>query len=561
MGIIAGNLACAPALGTTCGLPSLSFPIKQGFMHRIELRWLILLLMIAAAFLACSIGFYASYRTVREQLMSQALEANRVYAAKLAQSADTLFKAVQSEVAYSASMLSDGLGDPARVEAEVARLQLQSNAFNAAYAVNAEGRILAGMPRHTGLVGTVLETEGAKAALAQRRPLISSPYISARNNLVVFISHPIFGKDGSYQGYIGGSIYLAETNILHSMLGHHYYQDGSYLYVVDRQRRMIYHQDSLRVRETVTGNPVIEAVIKGEEGAMRVTNSRGVDMLAGYAPVESTGWGVVSQRPVESTLQPLDGLMLEILKRCLPFVVPLFLMIWWLSRLVVKPLRQLAITARHWDSAESQEQIRQVRTWYFEADQLKHAILGGLGLLHEKLGRLNQESITDPLTGLANRRGLHTVLAQWKAQENPFSVVAVNIDNFKQVNEAHGQEVGDKVLQFLGTQMRSISRSGDLLCRLGSKVLLLLPHTSLEEAGEIAERLRLWTAYMESPTGSFITVSAGVAYWPGGSASIADTLKRADDALHQAKREGRNRTVVSPPQEEESVATGPQEGV
>lgn len=529
-------------------------------MHRIELRWLILLLMIAAAFLAGSIGFYASYRTLREQLMGQSLETNRMYAAKLAQSADIQFKTIQSELAYSARMLSDGLGDPARVDAEVTRLKLQSHFFNATYAVNAEGRILAGVPRNTGLVGTVPDTEGARAALAEQRPLISSPYISSRGNLVVFISYPVFGKDGSYQGYVGGPIYLAEKNILHALFGQHYYHDGSYLYVVDRQRRLIYHQDTRRLQETVTGNAAIEAVIRGEEGAMRVTNSRGVDMLAGFAPVVTTGWGVVSQRPVEATLHPLDGLMLKMLKRYLPFAAPLLLVIWWLSRIVVKPLRQLAMTARHWDSAESLDQIRRVRSWYFEADQLKHAMLGGVSLLQEKLGRLNQESITDPLTGLTNRRGLHAALAEWRVKGRPFSVIAVNIDDFRHLNEVHGQDVGDKVLQFLGAQMRSIARSADLICRMGTKELMLLPDTSLEEAGQIAERLRLWTAYMESPTGSFITVSAGVAYWPGGTVSIPDTLKRADEALQQAKREGRNRTVMSPQQEAPRASGSPEGG-
>lgn len=516
-------------------------------MHRIELRWLILLLMLVTALLICAVSFYASYQTLREQLVGQALEANRAYAAKLAQSADTLFTAVQAQLAYSASMLSDGLDQTARVEAEAERLKLQTDTFNATYVVQADGRILAGMPRHLQIVGTVLRTEGARAALKERRPLITSPYISSRGNLVVFISHPIFGKDGRYLGYVGGSIYLAERNIFHSLLGKHYHQDGSYLYAVDRQRRMIYHQDPLRLRETVTGNPVIEAVIRGEEGASHVVNSRGIRMLAGYAPMASTGWGIVVQRPVESTLQALDGLMMDILAKAMPFVIPALLLIWWLSRLIVSPLRQLVVTAQHWESAKSQEQIRQVHAWYFEAEQLKRAMLGGLELIHQRLGKLNQESITDPLTGLTNRRGMLAALKQWEGEKRPFAVIVVDIDDLNHINDTHGYEVGDQVLQFVGQQMRSVARCDDLICRMGSKELMLLPDTSLEEAAQIAERLRLWSAYMKSPTGSFITLSAGIAYWPGGDASLPETLKRADEALHQAKREGRNRIVTSMP--------------
>ena len=83
--------------------------------------------------------------------------------------------------------------------------------------------------------------------MAERRPLISEAYVSMVGNLVVFISQPVLGADGSYLGYIGGSIYLKQRNELNALLGEHYYHDGSYLYVVDRSRRLLYHPDPERV--------------------------------------------------------------------------------------------------------------------------------------------------------------------------------------------------------------------------------------------------------------------------------------------------------------------------
>ncbi|MCH6127851.1 diguanylate cyclase, partial [Salmonella enterica] len=77
--------------------------------------------------------------------------------------------------------------------------------------------------------------------------------------------------------------------------------------------RLIYHTDASRVGEVVSGNPVIEAVIEGQAGARRVVNSRGVDMLAGYAPVPASGWGVVAQRPTAVTLEPIRELLWALL--------------------------------------------------------------------------------------------------------------------------------------------------------------------------------------------------------------------------------------------------------
>ncbi len=109
---------------------------------------------------------------------------------------------------------------------------------------------------------------------------------------MIQISHPVFDDDGNYLGYLGAGIYLNEPNILHSLLGEHYYRDGSYLYVVDTQGRLIYHQDPTRIGEVIKGNPAIDAVITGVTGSQRLTNSKGIDMLTGYAPVPRIGWGV-----------------------------------------------------------------------------------------------------------------------------------------------------------------------------------------------------------------------------------------------------------------------------
>ncbi len=507
-------------------------------MPRIDLRRLILLLSLAVVTLTAGNLFFASYQTQRNFLMGQTLEANRIYAAKLASSTDDFLKSTQQQLAFSAGLLPAIWDQPEQLWQEAHRLRRQTNSFNSVVIIRADGLIIASSPLSMRLTGTQSSSEGTRQASASRQPYISSPYIGNNNHLMIQISHPVFDDDGNYLGYLGAGIYLNEPNILHSLLGEHYYRDGSYLYVVDTQGRLIYHQDPTRIGEVIKGNPAIDAVITGVTGSQRLTNSKGIDMLTGYAPVPRIGWGVISQRPT----------MLEVAGYAVPLSLLSLLVIWWFSSLITKPLWQLANSTEHWGSSSASQSVSKVRAWYYEAAQLKNAMQKALLSLHQQLGRLNLENVTDSLTGLTNRRGLQLIIADWERHHQPFSVLALDIDHFKQVNDRYGHSAGDLVLQHLAQQMRRHSRESDVLCRQGGEeFLMLLPNTPLSQAVQVAERLRAAMAYTESPNGIPVTVSLGVTHWPRDGETVAQALKEADQALYRAKDNGRNRVEPVPP--------------
>lgn len=509
---------------------------------RLDLRRLILLLTLATALLTLANTFYASYLVQQDLLIQESLESNRVYAVKLAASTEHFLAGTRQQLAYSASLLPGQMQDEERLNREVDRLRLQTASFNSVFVVDASGKVLASSPQTLQQVGKTVQSHGALQALSERRPLISAPYISALGNLVVFISQPIHDRQGNYLGYVGGSIYLQQHNILNTLLGEHHYKDGSYLYVIDRDRRLIYHPEAARIGEVVHGNPVIEDVIRGQDGSRRLINSRGVDMLAGYAPVPSTGWGIVSQRPTASVMAKLRSLMLGVLSNAVPFSLLSLLAIWGLARMVSQPLRQLANTAQHLDSPTASEQIHRVRSWYYEAAQLKRALLAGLALLQQKIGQLNLDTLTDPLSGLLNRRGLQVALEQWVRGGQPFAVLALDIDHFKLINDNHGHEAGDRAIRHFAQLMRDCSRRDDVLCRSGGEeFVMLLPGTSLDSACQVAERLRQRTESATAPDGIRFTLSVGVAHWPDSAHEVDSVLQLADQALYRAKREGRNR--------------------
>jgi two-component system, cell cycle response regulator len=163
-------------------------------------------------------------------------------------------------------------------------------------------------------------------------------------------------------------------------------------------------------------------------------------------------------------------------------------------------------------------------------------------------------AITDPLTGLYNRRYLEThlnhLIEHYINRGKALSVVAVDVDFFKAINDTHGHDVGDKVLQELSLRLRANTRSVDLCCRVGGEeFIMVLPNTATELSSRIAERLRRAVATRSFECGLTqpvpVTVSAGVATLQGSEDTLEKLLKRADQALYAAKREGRNRIIVA----------------
>jgi two-component system cell cycle response regulator len=164
-------------------------------------------------------------------------------------------------------------------------------------------------------------------------------------------------------------------------------------------------------------------------------------------------------------------------------------------------------------------------------------------------------AVTDGLTGLHNRRYLDNhmklLIDRATARSRPLSVCITDIDRFKLVNDTYGHDAGDAVLREFANRVRSAVRGADLACRYGGEeFVLVMPDTSPEMAAGVAERLR--TIVEQEPfripgTDAFLSVTAslGIASALPAGDSPETLLKRADAALYEAKRSGRNRVVAA----------------
>lgn len=199
--------------------------------------------------------------------------------------------------------------------------------------------------------------------------------------------------------------------------------------------------------------------------------------------------------------------------------------------------------------------LQRVRQWQQTAMALLAVLIGLLALFVirqlRKARSWKRMASLDPLTGVANRRGVEqftsAAMREARTRNHPLAVLALDLDRFKQINDSFGHAAGDRVLQHIARACQEALRDGDLLGRIGGEeFLVVLPGNDLDDAAEVAERLRSRIEALtldDLPAGLRITISIGVAGMTACDSGFADLERRADLALYRAKSSGRNRVV------------------
>jgi diguanylate cyclase (GGDEF)-like protein len=228
------------------------------------------------------------------------------------------------------------------------------------------------------------------------------------------------------------------------------------------------------------------------------------------------------------------------------------------KRLVLSPIRHmLEVTAKvragdltaRTGMARSCEELSQLGA---ALDEMAEQLQTRDAKLREALEEVRTEAVTDVLTGLYNRRYFMDVLMREvlaaRRTRRVSSVILLDLDHFKHVNDKWGHAAGDRVLENIGDMLRACVRGSDVAARYGGEEFaLLLPEASPEIAAERAEDLRSSIASRENacgPAAVRITASFGIAQFDDATPDAATVMKQADDALYEAKAGGRNRVCV-----------------
>jgi diguanylate cyclase (GGDEF)-like protein len=178
-----------------------------------------------------------------------------------------------------------------------------------------------------------------------------------------------------------------------------------------------------------------------------------------------------------------------------------------------------------------------------DLEALALATAARLGVVRS-LAEQKAEAVTDPLTGLANKRAMDERLAALDAAKTPYAVIFGDLDHFKNINDTYGHETGDRCLQTFADVLRRASRDSDLPCRKGGEeFVLILPHAGMKAGLAVAMRIRAFLADASSKMGLPFTASLGVASRPDHGNTYDSVIRAADAAMYDAKEAGRDQVV------------------
>jgi len=516
-------------------------------LRKLRLRTLLTSLSVGGVLLTSCLLLGTLLMFQKSNIENSLLDSNIAYARKLADTTDRYFQTAESELAWSASEIKN-LNNPALLRDEADRLRLQSSFFNSVVVVNSEAVVAATSPETLKLVGVKLTSDASRLALTTRKPYISEPYVSAAGNYVVFISHPLFSSEGNYLGYIGGTIYLRKQSMLSDILSLHFYSDNSTVSIVSNEGNIIFSHNPALVGTKMNIGDVLKKQLRNTEYGRFSMDSHGDELLTGYASLSKTNWNVF----ISGTSKTVNLILINTIEKSLWFLLTIValtaLTVAALAGRIASPLGMLADLVRSTENDTKSTSIQSVEAWYHEAESLKKAVQEYRQSVSGHIAKLSDEAMTDPLTGLCNRRGFD-VLTRRNGDEMNQSVIAIDIDHFKSVNDKYGHDAGDAVLVRLAALLRQTCRTCDVIARTGGEEFILwLPDTALSDATRTAERIRKAVCNTSFPFAGKVTVSAGVTSMNDCNGGRDEMLHNADRALYEAKGAGRNAVVLySPP--------------
>lgn len=402
---------------------------------------------------------------------------------------------------------------------------------------------------------------------------------------LVDFSAPIHRPDGSIAGVLGihGS-WDWVRDIVEGLLSSTGRTLQQSIFIFDRKGELIYAPDGVMAPYTSLGQslPVSQALHQREAlitAAPIVWKDRPQAYLTTAARLPDfhadLGWWVVARQPVETAYADAKHILWWALAAGLMVGLLSALLARSLARSVSDDLSNLAVAASRISAGNTQQEIplsgnnREVRQLSASLSQMTQQLLDANAAMHsqvqlrtQELHTANQElklanqtlqrlASTDPLTGLLNRRGFEAQasLVQDLALRSgrPLSVISMDIDFFKRINDRYGHDAGDGVLQQLALVLTQRTRKTDLVARFGGEeFVILLPDTEASAAQHLASDLLSAIEKMSFTHVGSLTLSAGVSSLHShGNDDLAAMIRRSDEALYEAKHNGRNCVVYA----------------
>lgn len=304
-------------------------------------------------------------------------------------------------------------------------------------------------------------------------------------------------------------------------------------------------------------NDIVQKLASGENSWM-VENDSGKSYLTGYAYGDGylnypgLGWSVIIRQPTEVAFASVHQFERFTVLIGIAAAVLFGILGWFVAGWVARPLHNIAKTADLLSSGASVEipESTRIKDIAILSASLRN-LVSNLSKTENKLSYMSDMALRDVLTGLPNRAALDDFMARAmsKAKQNrtTLSILYLDLDGFKKVNDAYGHPAGDALLKQVAVRLRDCTRDNEIVARLGGDEFVIILHTSankpMQEAEIVAARIISKINLPVSIGGDNIHVgcSIGAAVWTEGGSDSVETLRLADEALYISKRSGKNR--------------------
>ncbi len=488
------------------------YNIKRVSLLRIKLV-AVFSVLFAVAFAIISLASYRVSRAmITDDIDMQTQEVVNGHAAEIDQWISKMYAIVDS----GSYLIEKGIQDDRNVTSDLFNNFSMVSSFSDIYYGSASGRFISGKkwippagydPRVRPWFTTAVRNR--KTSLAD----IYSDYET--NSLALSISAPVYKRDGSLRGVLSADLLLRTIgeklkNIRVSGMG--------YAVLLDSRGRALVHPDKSLAGTNLMENrelsETIGIILNKKQG--RVDFNTGIEKLAVFTTIPTSGWilGIVITKD-----EIYHDLRILSVKFTILFLISLIIVI---------------LTSMYFAH----------KLTYFMY-LLEKTVEARTSELKEKIAEVEYLSLTDPLTGISNRRKIESFLKSEIERSSRtgslLSVIMVDIDHFKQFNDTYGHETGDRVLKEFADTLKTSIRGIDLAGRIGGEEFLIVcPETGLNGAAMVAEKLRAAVESMKIESVDSVTASFGCASFIHGE-DWSHLISRSDKALYRAKESGRNR--------------------
>lgn len=423
------------------------------------------------------------------------------------------------------------------------------------------------------ILGTSARTPGSLQlpdnwlqAVRGNREAIGDPFWEDQSDHAsITMAVPIFGApDGRFLGALAARVNL---RALEASLETFPTGETGQVYLVSRTGGLVVSSRGVTRGQASLGIPqeTLAALHRAKASSIRFTNHEAQEVVGSLAALPDLPWAAVAEISRVEAFAEIARVRNITLAIVFVVLVVVGFIAYRLALLIVRPLDRLIGGATGVGSGDLAVELPKAGggevgyltdVFNLMVSRLR-ASREELEAIHEDLRKKNEElerlSVTDALTGVSNRRLLMETLRREVQRsgrtDQPFAVLMLDVDGFKAFNDTYGHQAGDTALVMVAAVLRECTRVVDCVARYGGEEFVIMLHeTGLASASEVAERIRLAVADRRVPVEeqeAFVTVSIGVAQYPGDGGTHEAVLKAADGALYHAKQQGRNRVVLT----------------